>query len=96
MAHFPLKKYNNSFIHFGVNMAENEEIIEIGEKYAEIKMGAGWFLTITLASSEKYENEYIEIAKERSGQKKGRFNLNPKYTRTLGEALVKFADANEL
>ncbi|MDK2833091.1 MAG: hypothetical protein PWR29_1113 [Methanolobus sp.] len=80
----------------GVSMAENEELIEVGEGYAEIKMGAGWFLTITLASSERYENEYVEIAKERGGQKKGRFNLNPKYTRTLGEALIKFADANEL
>ncbi|TGC09717.1 hypothetical protein [Methanolobus halotolerans] len=77
-------------------MAENEDNIEIGEGYAEIKMGAGWFLTITLASSERYENEYIEIAKERSGQKKGRFNLNPKYARSLGEALIQFADKNEL
>ncbi|MDW7731525.1 MAG: hypothetical protein SCH66_03730 [Methanolobus sp.] len=77
-------------------MAENDDIIEIGEGYAEIKMGAGWFLTISLASSERYENEYIEIAKERGGQKKSRFNLNPKYTRTLGEALIKFADKNEL
>lgn len=77
-------------------MTENEEIMEIGEAYGEIKMGAGWFLTITLASSERYENEYIEIAKERGGQKKGRFNLNPKYTRTLGEALIKFADENGL
>lgn len=77
-------------------MAENEEIMEIGEGYGEIKMGAGWFLTITLASSERYENEYIEIAKERGGQKKGRFNLNPKYARILGEALIKFADQNGL
>jgi glycine cleavage system H lipoate-binding protein len=93
-----LKKYNKIIIQSvnGVNMAENEELVEVGEGYAEIKMGAGWFLTITLASSEKYENQYIEIAKERAGQKKGRFNLNPKYARTLGEALIKFADANEL
>lgn len=77
-------------------MTENEGNIEVNEGYGEIKMGAGWFLTITLASSEKYENEYVEIAKERGGQKKGRFNLNPKYVRTLGEALIKFADANDL
>ncbi|MBN2110040.1 MAG: hypothetical protein JW705_02995 [Methanosarcinaceae archaeon] len=75
-------------------MAENDDIIEVGEGYAEIKMGGGWFLTISLASSERYDNEYIEIAKERGGQKKGRFNLNPKYTRILGEALIKFADQN--
>lgn len=64
--------------------------------YLEIKMNAGWYMTITLASSEKYDKEYVEIAKERSGQKRGRFNLNPKYTRELGDALIKFADANEL
>ncbi|WP_292466353.1 hypothetical protein [Methanolobus sp.] len=80
-------------------MADNEETVEIadiGENYGEIKMGAGWFLTITLASSERYENEYIEIAKERGGQKKARFNLNPKYARVLGAALIKFADENKL
>ncbi|WP_406660715.1 hypothetical protein V7O66_12855 [Methanolobus sp. ZRKC3] len=77
-------------------MADNDDKIEVGEGYGEIKMGAGWFLTISLASSERYENEYVEIAKERSGQKKGRFNINPKYVRALGEALVKFADENGL
>ncbi|MDG6243334.1 MAG: hypothetical protein QCH31_02920 [Methanolobus sp.] len=75
---------------------ETEQIVDVGENYAEIKMGAGWFLTITLASSERYEKEYIEIAKERSGQKKGRFNLNPKYARVLGEALIRFSDENGL
>ena len=70
--------------------------ITIEEGFAEIKMGGGWFLTISLATSEKYDNEYVEIAKERAGQKKARFNLNPKYTRKLGEALIKFADANDL
>ncbi|KXS40268.1 hypothetical protein HWN40_02185 [Methanolobus zinderi] len=77
-------------------MADKEDNIEVGEGYAEIKMGAGWYLTVSLASSERYENEYIEIAKERGGQKKGRFNLNPKYARSLGEALIQFADKNEL
>ena len=67
-----------------------------GEEYTEIKMGAGWFLTVTLTSSEKYEKEYVEIAKERGGQKRSRFNLNPKYVRELGEILVKFADDNNL
>lgn len=77
-------------------MADNEEITEGGDKYTEIKMGAGWFLTVTLTSSERYENEYVEIAKERSGQKKSRFNLNPKYVRALGETLIQFADENKL
>ncbi|MBW6517710.1 MAG: hypothetical protein K0A89_04315 [ANME-2 cluster archaeon] len=64
--------------------------------YLEIKMSGGWYMTITLATSERFDKEYVEIAKERSGQKRGRFNLNPKYTRELGEALIKFADANSL
>ncbi len=42
------------------------------------------------------EKEYIEIAKEKGGQKRSRFNINPKYVRMLGEALVKFADENKL
>lgn len=65
-------------------------------EYLEIKMSAGWFLTVSKQKSEKYDNEYVEIAKERSGQKKARFNINPKYLRVLGEALVKFADNNKL
>ncbi len=69
---------------------------EDAEEYMEIKMGGGWFLTVSLATSERFEKEYVEIAKERSGQKRGRFNLNPKYVRELGEMLVKFADSNNL
>ena len=65
-------------------------------EYLEIKMSAGWFLTVSKQKSEKYDNEYVEIAKERSGQKKARFNINPKYLRELGEALVTFADNNKL
>ena len=66
--------------------------------FMEIKMSSGWFMTITLAKSDRFEEEkeYVEIAKERSGQKRGRFNLNPKYVRALGEALMKFADENNL
>ena len=66
--------------------------------FTEIKMSSGWFMTISLQKSDKYEEEkeYVEIAKERSGQKRGRFNINPKYVRALGEALVKFADENKL
>ena len=66
--------------------------------YSEIKMSSGWFMTISMQKSDKFEEEkeYCEIAKERSGQKRGRFNINPKYVRALGEALVKFADENKL
>lgn len=77
-------------------MTESNTEITIEEGFAEIKMGSGWFLTISLATSEKYEKEYVEIAKERGGQKRSRFNLNPKYIRDLGETLIKFADANNL
>jgi len=66
--------------------------------YTEIKMSSGWFMTISMQKSDKFEEEkeYVEIAKERSGQKRGRFNINPKYVRVLGEALVKFANDNKL
>ncbi len=66
--------------------------------FMEIKMSSGWFMTITLAKSERgeEEKEYVEIAKERSGQKQRRFFINPKYVRALGGALVKFADENNL
>jgi len=47
-------------------------------------------------TKQKIDQQNVEIAKERSNQKKARFNLNPKYTRKLGEALIKFADANDL
>ncbi|MGP8321619.1 MAG: hypothetical protein ACT6FE_04765 [Methanosarcinaceae archaeon] len=77
-------------------MTDKEVTESGGDEYSEIKMGAGWYLTITLTSSEKYDNEYIEIAKERGGNKRSRFNLNPKYARELGKTLVKFADDNKL
>ncbi|VVB95314.1 Uncharacterised protein [uncultured archaeon] len=66
--------------------------------FMEIKMSSGWFMTISMQKSDRFEEEkeYVEIAKERSGQKRGRFNLNPKYVRALGEALVKFAEENKL
>jgi len=66
--------------------------------YTEIKMSSGWFMTISMQKSDKFEEEkeYCEIAKERSGVKQRRFNINPKYVRALGEALVKFADENKL
>lgn len=75
-----------------VDDVEDDEV----SGYAEIKMGAGWFMSISLAKSERFEKEYVEIAKERGGVKRSRFNLNPKHTRALGEALIKFADEHKL
>lgn len=67
-----------------------------GDGYVEIKMGGGWYMTISLAHSDRFEKEYVELAKERGGVKKSRFNLNPTHVRMLGEALIKFADDNGL
>jgi hypothetical protein len=67
-----------------------------GDGYVEIKMGGGWYMTISLAHSDRFEKEYVELAKERGGMKKSRFNLNPSHVRMLGEALIKFADDNGL
>lgn len=64
--------------------------------YSEIKMGGGWYMTISLAHSDRFDKEYVEIAKERGGVKKSRFNLNPAHVRLLGEQLLKFADNNNL
>ncbi|MDR2944169.1 MAG: hypothetical protein LBU81_03675 [Methanosarcinales archaeon] len=64
--------------------------------YTEIKMGGGWYMAISLEKSERFDKEYVEISKERAGKKKARFNLSPKHTRVLGEALIKFADENDL
>jgi hypothetical protein len=77
------------------NVEENDEE-ESGEGYMEIKMGGGWYITISLAHSDRFEKEYVELAKERGGAKKSRFNLNPTHVRMLGEALIKFADNNGL
>jgi hypothetical protein len=67
-----------------------------GDGYTEIKMGGGWYMTISLAHSDRFEKEYVELAKERGGVKKSRFNLNPSHVRMLAEALIKFADDNKL
>ena len=77
------------------NTEENTEE-RSGDGYVEIKMGGGWYMTISLAHSERFEKEYVELAKERGGVKKSRFNLNPAHVRILGEALIKFADNNGL
>ncbi len=77
-------------------MADEKVEIDPEKAFTEIKMGGGWYLTISIETSERFEKEYVEIAKERAGQKRGRFNLNPKYVKELGEALVEFADKNKL
>lgn len=77
------------------NPGENAEMLS-GDGYVEIKMGGGWYMTISLAHSDRFEKEYVELAKERGGVKKSRFNLNPSHVRMLGEALIKFADDNSL
>ncbi len=77
------------------NVEETAEM-KSGDGYVEIKMGGGWYMTISLAHSDRYEKEYVELAKERGGVKKSRFNLNPSHVRMLGEALLKFADDNSL
>jgi hypothetical protein len=77
------------------NVEENTEERN-GDGYVEIKMGGGWYMTISLAHSDRFEKEYVELAKERGGVKKSRFNLNPTHVRMLGEALIKFADDNGL
>lgn len=64
--------------------------------YTEIKMGGGWYMAISLERSERFDKEYVEISKERAGKKRSRFNLSPKHTRVLGEALIRFADENDL
>lgn len=81
-----------------VSEEEIEEDVDqkTGDGYVEIKMGGGWYMTISLAHSDRYEKEYVELAKERGGVKRSRFNLNPAHVRMLGEALLKFADNNGL
>ena len=75
-----------------------DEINKDEKGFNEIKMSGGWYMTISMVKSDKFEEEkeYVEIAKIRGGQKRGRFNVNPKYIRILGEALMKFADDNKL
>lgn len=46
------------------NVEENTEE-RSGDGYVEIKMGGGWYMTISLAHSDRFEKEYVELAKER-------------------------------
>lgn len=60
----------------------------------EINMGGGWKMTIR-SDVDKYEKEFIEIAKVRNDRKIGRFKLNPRYCRELGKMLIQIADELE-
>lgn len=57
----------------------------------EINMGGGWKMTIRM-DVDKYDKEFIELAKVRNERKIGRFKLNPRYCRELGNALLEIAE----
>lgn len=56
----------------------------------EINMGGGWKMTIRM-DVDKYGKSFIEIAKVRNDRKIGRFKLNPRYARELGELLIDYS-----
>ncbi len=60
----------------------------------EINMGSGWKMTIRM-DVDKYDKQFIEIAKVRKDRKIGRFKLNPRYAKKLGEVLIKVGDELE-
>jgi hypothetical protein len=60
----------------------------------EISMGSGWKMTIRM-DVDKYDKQFIEIAKVRKDRKIGRFKLNPRYARKLGEELIKVGEELE-
>lgn len=60
----------------------------------EINMGSGWKMTIRM-DEDKYGKQFIEIAKVRKEMKIGRFKLNPRYARKLGEELLQIAEELE-
>ncbi|WP_174591583.1 hypothetical protein [Methanocella conradii] len=57
-------------------------------------MGGGWKMTIRM-DVDKYGKSFIEIAKVRNERKIGRFKLNPRYARELGELLIDFSKEAE-
>ncbi|WP_424358410.1 hypothetical protein [Methanocella sp. MCL-LM] len=60
----------------------------------DINMGSGWKMTIRM-DVDKYGKQFIEIAKVRKEMKIGRFKLNPRYARKLGEELIRIGDELE-
>jgi hypothetical protein len=57
----------------------------------EINMGGGWKMTLRM-DVDKYGKSFIEIAKVRNDRKIGRFKLNPRYARELGNTLLTVAE----
>lgn len=57
----------------------------------EINMGGGWKMILRM-DVDKYGKSFIEIAKVRNDRKIGRFKLNPRYARELGDTLLKVAE----
>jgi len=53
-------------------------------------MGGGWKMTIRM-DVDKYGKSFIEIAKVRNDRKIGRYKLNPRYAKELGELLIEYA-----
>lgn len=60
----------------------------------EINMGSGWKMTIRM-DVDKYDKQFIEIAKVRKDRKIGRFKLNPRYAKKLGEELIQIGEELE-
>jgi hypothetical protein len=60
----------------------------------DISMGSGWKMTIRV-DVDKYGKQFIEIAKVRKDMKIGRFKLNPRYAKKLGEELLQIGDELE-
>ena len=60
----------------------------------DISMGSGWKMTIRM-DVDKYDKQFIEIAKVRKDRKIGRFKLNPRYAKKLGEELIKVGEELE-
>jgi hypothetical protein len=53
-------------------------------------MGGGWKMTIRM-DVDKYGKSFIELAKVRNDRKIGRFKLNPRYAKELGELLIDYS-----
>jgi hypothetical protein len=60
----------------------------------DISMGSGWKMTIRV-DVDKYGKQFIEIAKVRKDMKIGRFKLNPRYAKKLGQELLQIGDELE-
>ena len=67
--------------------------------YCKIKLSMGRFYNIVFVTSEKYDDEFVQIQhlRSRDSERPSKsFNLNKKNVRILGEGLLAFASANNL